>query len=216
MKCLNLTGQRFGKLTVLTFKGRYNHQTWWHCKCDCGKDVVTSTNRLKNGQTKSCGCYNREMTKLKNTKHGSSNSPLYKVWRGMINRCKYPGTKNYDRYGGRGIRVWEEWENSFDLFSKWAIQNGYSEKLTIDRIDNDGNYTPQNCRWVSWKVQARNRSNNHLLELNGVNKPLTEWAEQYNIDYAIVRERINNLGWNVEEAITTPKLNYWNTRRKHQ
>lgn len=210
---IDLTGQRFGRLTVVRFQGRQNEQTFWLCQCDCGKTTKTSTSRLRSGQTKSCGCYNLEMSRVKNTKHGQSKSRLYRIWRDMIGRCR---SKKNKRYGGRGIKVCDEWENSFESFACWAIQNGYSDELTIDRKDNNKNYSPDNCKWSTAKEQANNRSNNHVCTINGVSKTLTEWAEQFNINYAIIRDRINELGWDVEEAITTPKLPYWNTRRKHE
>lgn len=211
MKVIDLTGQHFGRLQVLEFLGREKGQTWWLCKCDCGKNIRTASNRLKNGQTQSCGCYNLEMSSLKNSKHKQYKTRLYRIWRGMVARCKYKYPNRFIHYSGKGIKVCSEWEKDFNAFAEWANQNGYTDKLTIDRKDNNGDYTPENCRWVDYHTQACNRGNNHLLTYKGETKTLTEWAEEYDIDYTIIKDRIK-LGWDVEKAITTPKMKYWNRR----
>jgi len=153
-KRLELVGQKFGRLRVLKFsyvnKGR---QSCWLCKCDCGNEKVIIGSRLKGRRVISCGCYMRETTGRLNYKHGDSSTRLYNIWRGMRNRCNNEGYKNY---GGRGIKVCEEWKE-YILFRDWALENGYQDRLSIDRLDNDGNYEPGNCRWADRKTQNGNQ-----------------------------------------------------------
>ena len=138
-----------------------------------------------------------------NYKDGRKGTRLYSIYRGMITRCYNSNTPNYKRYGARGITMCDEWKDNFQTFYDWAMSHGYSDDLTIDRIDNNGNYEPSNCRWVDMKKQTRNNSRNHIVKLNGIERPLIEWTEIYKINYKTVRDRLKR-GWNYEKALTEP------------
>lgn len=136
--------------------------------------------------------------------HGMSTTRLYYLWRSMKERCCLPSQDNYKRYGGRGIKVCDEWINNFEAFRDWAYRNGYNDSLSIDRIDNNGDYTPNNCRWVTLKEQARNTRGNHYVEFMGQRKTLVELSEEYNVNYDLLKTRINKLHWSIEKALFTP------------
>lgn len=156
MKKLDLIGQRFGRLTVLEPLPAQGKKTRWRCRCDCGQEVAVNSTHLVSGHTCSCGCLQSERTRAANTTHGGRHSRLYNIWAHMRQRCNNPGNKDFAYYGGRGIKICKEWER-FDTFQDWALKNGYTAELTIDRIDSNGNYCPENCRWVTQADQNRNR-----------------------------------------------------------
>lgn len=208
MEAQDLTGQKFGKLFVLSFdhKDEKSKKRFWKCKCDCGNIVVVYQNHLKSGHTKSCGCYHSQNNI--NTKHGfcrrkGGKQRLYKIWVGMKNRCFNKNNQAYKNYGERGITVCNEWLD-FIMFKDWALQNGYEDNLSIDRIDVNGNYCPENCRWVNEIVQANNRRNSALLTLNGETYTKTEWERKMNLPRGIINSRLK-LGWSIEQAIMTKK-----------
>jgi hypothetical protein len=162
---INLTNQRFGKLTVIKRIGTKRGCALWLCLCDCGKATKIPTNLLRNGNTQSCGCIHSQQLIARNkvtAKHGYSDKErLYNIWHSMRQRCLDSNRKDYHRYGGRGISICCEW-NDYKIFRDWAMANSYSDKLSIDRINVNGNYCPENCRWVDAKTQANNRSTENV------------------------------------------------------
>ncbi len=210
----DLTGQRFGRLVVIsrtddyvTPKGR--HIAKWLCQCDCGNMHKATGCHLRSGSLKSCGCYNNECRRARVIRHGQSDTRLHDVWNSMRYRCSNPNNKGYHLYGERGIKVCNEWLGSdgFQNFSKWAFSNGYDEsaphgKCTIDRIDVNGNYEPSNCRWVSVQDQNNNRRSNRYLTLNGETRTLAQWARITGIGWSTILARIDKYGWSVKDALT--------------
>lgn len=206
----DLTGKRFGKLIVLEYAYSKNKTRHWKCLCDCGNYSYPSSNSLSMGHTKSCGCLNYEPT---STTHGlSKKTPLYFVWKELRHRCSNPKHKSYKDYGARGILVCKEWED-FKVFYDWAIESGYKEetlsngknKLTIDRIDVNGNYEPSNCRFITNKEQARNKRNNVKVVYNGKEENLRDLCEKLNVDYSLVYDRVHCYNWAIKDALTIPK-----------
>lgn len=191
-KFIDLTGQRFGKLVVIKRDGITNSKhTRWLCKCDCGNFSYVSKVNLKNGSTKSCGCLKKE--KFTNYKHGKVNSRLYYIYNGMKARCYNKNHHAYFHYGGRGIKICDEWldkKSGFISFYSWAINNGYKQRLTIDRIDVNGNYEPNNCRWVTISEQANNKRNNYFISYNGETHTIAEWSKILDIPYSILFDRL--------------------------
>lgn len=198
----DLTGQKFGMLTVLKRVENKGKDVAWLCSCDCGKDTVTTTSRLNSGMTKSCGCL-----KLKgyNWKHEGSNTRIYNIWQSMKQRCFTPSCFAYKWYGERGISICSDWlgENGFLNFRKWSLEHGYKDNLSIDRIDVNGNYEPSNCRWATAKEQGNNTRNNRLLEYKGVVHTISEWASITGINPGTLYSRAEK-GWSDEKCIETP------------
>jgi hypothetical protein len=186
-KFIDLTGQRFGKLVVLRRVEDYiqpsgKPMVMWECQCDCMQKKVIAGTSLKSGKTTSCGCYGKEQRLKSNTKHGLSHSRLKRIYYNMKSRCYNSNTPKFKNHGGRGITVCDEWlgENGFINFYNWSFQNGYSEKLTLDRIDNDGNYEPNNCKWSTYEEQNFNRRNNRLFTINEETRTAKEWCKLTN------------------------------------
>ena len=211
MKLIDLTNQTFGRLTVL-YRVYPNNltkkHTYWKCRCECGKETITSSNHLKTGHTQSCGCLHDEKMGDKNPayKHGMRDTRLYRIWSGMKERCLNENCHKFKNYGARGIKICNEWldkENGFINFYDWAINNGYEEDLTIDRFDVNKNYEPNNCRWLSKKEQNLNKTTTRYAVYKHKKKTIMDWAEEYNIKYSILIRRIDR-GWDIERALLTP------------
>ena len=206
----NIIGKKFGKLLVLKrtddYETKSGKEAQYICKCECGNTVIVRGHHLRNGHTKSCGC----AIQIASTKHGLRNTRIYSEYRGMISRCYNSNNSNYKNYGGRGITICDEWLNKEDgviKFYIWSISNGYRDNLTIDRIDYNGNYCPENCRWVDWETQANNRRNNVLLTLNGVTNTAAIWSKITGISIATILKR-KKLEWSDELTLITPENNY--------
>lgn len=204
----DLTGMQFGRLTVIerAENDRFGN-AHWVCQCNCNGPnslIIVDGHSLRSGRTQSCGCLHKE----KVTTHNGSGTPLYGVWYDMRHRCNYDNDENYENYGGRGITVCDDWNNDFALFRDWALENGYEQGLTIDRIDNNLGYYPDNCQWTTMKVQCNNRRSNIIYSMNGEAHTLSEWCDIVNLPYKTVLARINDHGWTFEQAITTPIRTY--------
>jgi hypothetical protein len=193
MKYKDLTNKRFGKLRAIQPINEHlesgQHKRWL-CLCDCGKSCIVSSSHLVTMQTQSCGC----------KAHGLSNTRLFRIWIHIKNRCNNPKDENYKHYGARNIKVCTEWEQDFKTFYDWANTNGYTDKLSIDRIDNNKGYSPDNCRWVTAKIQANNTRWNHIVELNGISHTISEWADIKGIKANTLLYRLRR-GWSVERAL---------------
>ena len=196
-------GRKYNLLTPIKFFGtdERNNKLYW-CKCDCGNEKIVKTTDLVRGVVKSCGCLAKQALIERCVTHGKTKHPLYSKWHTMKSRCNNSNNASYERYGGRGIKVCDEWENSFQAFYEWAMANGYKEGLSIDRIDNDGNYEPANCRWVTQEEQCNNRRTSHKLTYEGETHTITEWSKITGIKRKIISQRVNNLGWSIERALT--------------
>ena len=199
-----LENQTFGRLTVLDEVGRTKSGgATWRCICTCGREVVVTSDALRSGKTRSCGCIKQEQ-RLSQKTHGETHSPIHNLWSGMRNRCNNPNNRKYERYGARGIRVCDEWDSSYEAFRDWCLANGYRRGLTIERLDVDGDYSPENCIFATQKVQQNNRSNNHRITYNGATRTMSEWADLLGMSYKMLEHRLNR-GWTVDEAFTIPK-----------
>ena len=204
MRSLDRTGAVYGRLTVLgRAKGHEGgRRPRWMCSCTCGVTKSISTDALRAGQL-SCGCLTREATAVTNRTHGLSKSPEYRAWSHMLGRCRNPDDKSYKDYGGRGIIVCERWLNSFASFEE-DMGVRPSPKHSLDRIDVNGPYSPENCRWATRIEQGRNRRDNLFIEFQGVSKTVAEWAEETGISAMTIRERIVKLKWSPERTLTQP------------
>ena len=201
---MDLKGQTFGRLTVISFSHKDKRgKFFWNCKCICGKEKVIRGEKLRSGNTRSCGCLQREVRGKAKRKHGMTNSKLYTIWLNMKSRCRYPGNTMYHNYGGRGIRYCDEW-NDFEEFKTWAENAGYKEGLSLERIDVDGNYEPENCKWIPISQQSLNQRRSHRVTAFGKTQTIKEWADESGIKYDTIERRINCYGWSPEEAVSVP------------
>ena len=205
----DLTGLNFGRWTVIKrgadhiTKSGYKFTTW-ECVCECGTTKNVNSNALISGRSKSCGCEFREKQKdvaRRNFKtHGGTGTRLYNIWNGIKKRCCNSNASNYNNYGGRGIFVCDEWLNDFDTFRDWSIQNGYNDSLSIDRINNNDGYYPENCRWVDRETQCNNRRSSVEYTVFGETMTLAELAKKYGVNYKWLHKKVKN-GNNLEDIL---------------
>ena len=197
-------GKKYNRLTIIEEAGKgYRGTTLVKCKCECGNEYINSCSAIVRGKYKSCGCGKKEYKERfinAHRTHGNSKTRLYKIFYGMKTRCTNPKRADYKQYGGKGIKICSEWLNDYTLFEKWAIENGYNDTLTIDRIDPNKDYSPENCRWVSRKEQSRNQERTKYLTYNGITKTVAEWAEELGVSYWTLMTRFKK-GWSDKEVI---------------
>lgn len=200
---IDLTGKKFNMLTAIRIhsKDKYNHANWL-CKCDCGNETIVAGSNLRSGQAVSCGCYKKERMGNLNKSHNLKYTRIYNIWARMKQRCNNNKDPGYKHYGGRGIKVCGEWQE-FKPFYDWSMANGYTEELTLDRINVNRNYEPSNCRWVDMKTQANNKTNTIYWEYNNETHTISEWADILDTTYNTLWQR-KLRGWSVEQILSKP------------
>lgn len=213
-KVIDLVGQKFGRLTVLEQSGYYTRpngkrEACWKCICDCGTTKIVRGSALRDGTTVSCGCYCREIHTIHGGCIGRKNERLYAVWTNIKGRCYTITDDAYGLYGGRGIKMCDEWHYDYGSFREWALNNGYDEtahshQCTLDRIDPNGNYCPENCRWADPEVQQNNKRTNFIIEYCGEERTLAQWSKILDVDMIVLWSRLRKYKWTVEKAFTTP------------
>lgn len=199
----DIKGQKFGKLTVIDFSHKDKRgEAHWLCQCECGNQKTVSGSKLRSGNTKSCGCFQNEFRKkgIRKT-HGMTNTRLYHEWCNMKSRCDKPSNIMYKNYGGRGIKHCEEW-NKFEAFKDWALEHGYNDCLTLERIDVNGDYEPANCKWIPITEQYNNRTDSHFITAFGKTQTVKQWSEETGIKYDTIHARIKYYGWSNEDALS--------------
>lgn len=202
MRVIDRTGERYGRLVAverLPAKSKTDTNARWFCRCDCGQSTVSYGQDLARGRTKSCGCLNREQ----HLQHGMAGTHVYAVWQMMLQRCENPNSQAYENYGARGIKVCPEWHR-FEQF--FADMGNRRSGFSLDRINNDGDYCKENCRWAVTSQQLNNTRRNRVLELNGEKLTIAQWAERKGFKWTTIRTRLDQYGWSVEKALTTPPM----------
>lgn len=200
---VNIIGKRFGRLTVLEHSHDAGYTKYFLCKCDCGKLTTVAKGSLTTGKQVSCGCLrNEHIASINRLPDGYIR--LGKIFRSMKRRCYDPKSNRYMRYGARGITICDEWLNNINAFRSWAIKNGYRDDLSIDRINNDAGYSPENCRWIKKSDQLSNYSGNVIIEFRGKSQTLAQWGRELNIPSSTLHNRIRVHGWSIERALTEP------------
>jgi hypothetical protein len=203
---LDITGDKYGRLTALEYVGKFKNQRMWFFRCDCGSPYINSVSAVRVGNTSSCGCLHSEQLAQRNRDnrtHGLSRTDEFGIWSKMIDRCEKPSCKSYPLYGGRGIKVCAEWHDVHNFIRDMGPRP--SRLYSIDRIDYNGDYEPSNCRWATDEQQARNTSRNRRITYAGKTQTLVEWSHETGIPHELIRARIDRCGWSVEEALTVPK-----------
>ena len=197
----DLKGLQFGSLRAIECLGNdESGHILWRCQCECGNEVIKRSKKVKTAN--SCGCKRNEFLKsgMAHRIHGGSGTRLHKIWKGVLYRCS---NKNDPDYGGRGIQVCGEWRNDFTTFRDWSLKNGYSEDLTIDRIDNNGHYEPEDCRWATQIQQVNNTQQNHWLTLFGETHTIAQWSRKTGISVSAIKHRLER-GWPMQDVLTVP------------
>lgn len=207
-RIIDLTGKKFGRLTVLKRAKNRGKDVFWLCQCECGNQKEVNGSKLRGGKTKSCGCLKKDMSfdekyGFVRKTHGMSNTRIYRIYNKMKLRCYSKTNSAYKDYGGRGITVCQEWLDDFMNFYNWSMENGYSDDLSIDRINNDKGYSPENCRWATKKKQANNTRSTVFLTYKGETKPASEWSKITGIRQDTLTMRKRN-GWSDDRCIETP------------
>jgi hypothetical protein len=198
---IDLTDEQFGRLRVLRVVARNKHnQLMWECECECGVTCLALGFVLRRGEKQSCGCLKREAIASVNLSHGMTRTPIYAIYRSMMQRCYDQNSTAYNRYGARGINVCEKWQ-TFEGF--YEDMGDKPEGMSLERKDNDGDYCPENVVWAGWKAQANNRRSNRILEHRGKSQTLTQWADEINMKPQTLHARIFRYGWPVEKALET-------------
>ena len=204
-KRLDVSGERYGRLVAIC-RIDGNSLSMWRCKCDCGREVVVQLSSLRTGNTRSCGCLFIEMATSRVKKHGlacvdGKKTRLFGIWMRMRQRCRDANSWDYKNYGGRGISVCDAWAD-FPAFHEWSMQNGYDDKKSIERIDNNGSYSPENCKWIPVSEQARNTRRTRNIIHNGSKKTLQQWSDSTGMSPSLITYRIKR--WGVDKALSTP------------
>lgn len=197
-KLIDITGQKYGMLTPVKYLGK----SQWLCKCECGNLSVHSSVHLKHGDVKSCGCMTEVWREKSRGFHQESKTRLYNIWSSMKQRCYNPKNQGYKWYGARGIKVCDEWMDYLG-FRDWALSSGYSDDLTLDRLDSDKEYCPGNCRWATYAEQENNKRNNKYIEFDGKRLTYSQWARETGLSKEAIRRRMLS-GWSAEDCLTTP------------
>lgn len=203
MKYIDLKKQKFYRLTVLEKVIGKGSKGLWKCRCDCGNIVFATSHDLRFEVKKSCGCFKKDYLSQKSMKHNLTKTRIYKIWVDMKRRCYNSNKIGYCNYGERGIIICDQWKNNFLSFYNWSMQNGYKDDLSIDRINNDGNYEPSNCRWADRTTQNNNSRHNRYITYNGKTLTMSQWAKYLNLTYSCLKTRFRR-GWPIEKALTTP------------
>ena len=213
MRLKDLTGQRFGRLTVVRLNGfaKYNKgsASKWLCKCDCGNEITVLGDSLRQKKTQSCGCYMREVNSKRATKHNLCGSRIYDTYHNMLARCYRKSNDCYKTYGARGITVCDEWKNDFLSFVNWAMRSGYKDNLTIERKDVNKGYSPENCTWIPMGKQASNKTTTHFVVYKGEKMTLTDFSHKVNISRKTIRAHEAEFNYNYEDLV-----NHFTQRRK--
>lgn len=198
------TSSVFYRLTVIEYAGKKGKHHYWKCLCICGNTSYPSSSDLTTGHTQSCGCLTKERTRERKTTHGKSYSHEFYIWSNMLQRCHSPNNPGYQYYGSRGVKVCERWQKFANFYADMGIKP--SPKHSIDRIDNNGDYCPENCRWATDKEQGNNTRRSVWITYKGETKTMIDWARSVGIPYKTLHTRLRKLGWEIESVLTTPKL----------